>query len=348
MKKLLVTLFTVCLVLSFLAATAGAKDKVIEWRGDTLLGANSGEAKLYQWFCDEVKKRSNGRLVITMYPGRALGIPVTELYRALKAGAVEMSLGFAEFQQGDAPALSIDSRFGLLPNRSLRWAIHKLIEPTRKRILEEEWNTVLLGGHLLFNTNCGIVSNIDGDSWKDFAGKKIRVSAKDSSRVYNLCGTSPVFMPLGETYQALKTGVIDGIDTSPRSVVERSLYEVAKNYNIVWYPGSVAWACEYYVSKKHWDKLPADLQAIVQEVATEATRKGDCIATDPRTEKVDLDKMKKNGMTIKWFSEENMHKAHMAAVRALSEYMSETKDKNCHLIFDQMKPYLPIDLALKE
>ena len=86
----------------------------------------------------------------------------------------------------------------------------------------------MLGGFPLYNTLDGIVSNIDGSTWADFKGKKIRVSAPDSKRVFELCGTSSVYMPLGETYQGLKTGVIDGVDTSPRSVIERSLNEVAK------------------------------------------------------------------------------------------------------------------------
>jgi TRAP-type C4-dicarboxylate transport system substrate-binding protein len=227
MKKMIALLVAgICCMVT--TSRVSAATEPIKWRCHTLLAASSGEVQNLQWFCDEVKKRTGDRLEITVYPGGALGIPVQELYRSLKAGVVEMAMGFSEFQQGDAPALSLDSRFYLWQNKSQRWAIHQLLKPLRTKILEEDWSIELLDGFPLYNTLDGIVSNIDGQTWADFKGKKIRVSAPDSKRVFEICGTSPIYMPLGETYQALKTGVIDGIDTSPRSVIERSLNAIAK------------------------------------------------------------------------------------------------------------------------
>ena len=340
MKKISMAMVTVAFCFMLISSVGFAAD-TIKWRCHTILNANSGEVQNLMWFCDQVKQRTGGRLEISVFPGGALGIPVQELYRSLKAGVVEMAMDFPEFQQGDAPALSLDSRFYLWGNRSQRWAIHELINPLRKKILEEDWNIMLLGGFPLYNTLDGIVSNIDGSSWSDFKGKKIRVSAPDSKRVFELCGTSAVYMPLGETYQGLKTGVIDGVDTSPRSVVERSLNEVAKNYVNVGHPGTVLWSCEFYVGKRHWDKLPADIQKIVQECAADAARKGACESSDPRTEKVYLDKMKSSGMTIRYFAEDELEKTRQAAIKAFWEFMEGNKDPRVIQVFELIKPYVP-------
>lgn len=340
MKKISMAMVAVAFCFMLISSVGFAAD-TIKWRCHTILNANSGEVQNLMWFCDQVKQRTGGRLEISVFPGGALGIPVQELYRSLKAGVVEMAMDFPEFQQGDAPALSLDSRFYLWGNRSQRWAIHELINPLRKKILEEDWNIMLLGGFPLYNTLDGIVSNIDGSSWADFKGKKIRVSAPDSKRVFELCGTSAVYMPLGETYQGLKTGVIDGVDTSPRSVVERSLNEVAKYYVNVGHPGTVLWSCEFYVGKRHWDKLPADIQKIVQECAADAARKGACESSDPRTEKVYLDKMKSSGMTIRYFAEDELDKTRQAAIKAFWEFMEGNKDPRVIQVFELIKPYVP-------
>ncbi|MEO8128903.1 MAG: TRAP transporter substrate-binding protein DctP [Bryobacteraceae bacterium] len=323
------------------ATAALAADPTFKWRAETLLNADAGEVENFKWFADKVKERTKGRMEITIYPGGALNIPVTELYRSLKAGVVEMSMGFSEFQAGDAPALSLDSRFYLW-NKAERWAMHESLKPLRTRILAEDWGVVLLDGFPLYNTLDGIVSNVPGNTWADFKGKKIRVSAPDSRRVYELNGVSGVFMPLAETYQALKTGVIDGIDTSPRSVVERSLYEVAKHYVNVGYPGSVMWTCELYVSKRHWDKLPADIKTIMQETAQETARRGLAISNDPRTENVYLDKMRANGMTISYFPEAELEKSRQAAATALLEFMKDKQDRpRLVQVFDMIKPQMP-------
>lgn len=255
-----------------------------------------------------------------------------------------MAMGFSEFQAGDAPALSLDSRFYLWRDRSQRWAIHNLLEPARKKIFTEEWDIELLGGYPLYNTNDGIVTNIDGNGWDDFKGKKIRVSVPDSKRVFELCGTSAVYMPLGELYQALKTGVIDGVDTSPRTVVGRSLYKVAKFYYPVGYPGTVLWTCEILVSKKHWDKLPADLQQIVREAAADASRKGACEATDPRTEEAYMAKMREKGMEIRFFSDEDMKRSQQAALQAYKEFVADSDNENVKKMAGLMAPYLPDEI----
>ena len=341
MKKHSMVLSLVVLFLTAFLLSAASAAETFKWRADAILNEKTGEVKNFQWFADQVKARSNGRLEIQVFPGGSLGIPATGLYRALKSGVVHMAMGFSEFQAGDAPALSLDSRFYLWRDRSQRWAMHNLLEPARREIFNNDWGIALLGGYPLYNTNDGIVTDIDAQGWDDFKGKKIRVSAPDSKRVYELNGASAVFMSMGDLYQALKTGVIDGVDTSPRTVVGRSLFEVAKYYYPAGYPGTVLWTCEILVSKTHWDELPADLQQIVREAAADASRRGAAQATDPRTEAQYLDKMREKGMTIRFFSDQDMQRSQQAALKAYKEFVSSSDDQNVKKMADIMAPYLP-------
>lgn len=344
MKKIFMALVVLSMVAGSMWGGSALAAEKFKWRADAILGEKSGEVQNFQWFCDEVRKRSDGRLDIQVFPGGSLGIPANGLYRELKSGVVHMAMGMSEFQAGDAPALSLDSRFYLWADRSQRWAIHNLLEPVRREIFVNDWGIELLGGYPLYNTTDGIVTNIEGKGWDDFKGKKIRVSAPDSKRVFEICGTSAVYMPMGELYQALKTGVIDGVDTSPRTIIGTSLYEVAKYYYPVGNPGTVLWTCEIIVSKKHWDKLPADLQQIVREAAADASRKGACEATDPRTEETYLQKMREKGMEIRYFSDEDLSRSQQAALQAYKEFIASTDDPNVKRVADLMAPYLPDEI----
>ena len=313
-----------------------------EWRVDCVLLATSGEVKNLQWFCDLVKERSGGRLKLTVYPGLSLGVAVTETYHALKNGTIEMAMAFPEFMVGHAPALSLEGRDGIWPDRDRRWLINKVLFPYRQKIFNEDWGIHSLGSFPLYAVNTGFYTKFPVKTWNDLKGKKVRASSEHYLLTFRSLGAAPLFMPLGEAYMALKTGVIDGVETSPRSGVERSLFEVAKHYTIVWPSGtSGSWSAEFAVSKKHWDKLPADLQAIVQECANDAIVKGFQEAFHPDVEKPYLDKLKAAGVNITFLPLQEREKTAKAAREILRKYMEGSKDARNQEIYKIIKPFLP-------
>lgn len=84
MKKVFLMLIATAVLAGSLGISnpAFAAD-TFKWRADAILNEKTGEVQNFQWFCDEVRKRSGGRLDIQVFPGGSLGIPPNGLYRAL-------------------------------------------------------------------------------------------------------------------------------------------------------------------------------------------------------------------------------------------------------------------------
>ena len=102
----------------------------------------------------------------------------------------------------------------------------------------------------------------------DLAGLKMRVPPQE---IYVLTaqalGSSPQEMPVSEVYGALKTGVLDGQDNPPSNIWDYRFYEVQKFMTITNY----ATGPDPLIVDLNWyQRLPADLRKIFDQVAREA------------------------------------------------------------------------------
>ncbi|MBN1648818.1 MAG: TRAP transporter substrate-binding protein, partial [Spirochaetales bacterium] len=102
----------------------------------------------------------------------------------------------------------------------------------------------------------------------DLAGMKFRVMQNEVFvNMVNALGASATPMAYGEVYTALSTGVIDGAENNYPSFYTSSHYEVAKYYTQdehLRVPEIVLF------SKKTWDKLSKEDQALLMKAAAES------------------------------------------------------------------------------
>lgn len=77
----------------------------------------------------------------------------------------------------------------------------------------------------------------------------------------------PVTVAWGELYAAMQTGVAEAMESSLPGYTGSKLYEVAPNLALTQHTLQVNHTS---MSTLSWNKLPEDLQAIVQEAATAA------------------------------------------------------------------------------
>jgi TRAP-type C4-dicarboxylate transport system substrate-binding protein len=83
----------------------------------------------------------------------------------------------------------------------------------------------------------------------------------------NAMGGNGIAMATGEIFSALQTGVIDGAENNPPTMLEHNHYQNAKFYTLTQHlilPEPVV------MSKATWTKLTPDQQALVKKVAVEA------------------------------------------------------------------------------
>jgi TRAP-type C4-dicarboxylate transport system substrate-binding protein len=102
-------------------------------------------------------------------------------------------------------------------------------------------------------------------------GLKIRVQQSDLFiAMVEAMGGNPTPMPFGEVYSGLQTGVIDGAENNFPSYYNTRHFEVSKSYSLTEH----SMAPEVLVmSKRSWDKLSAEDQALIRKSAKESVVK---------------------------------------------------------------------------
>ena len=102
----------------------------------------------------------------------------------------------------------------------------------------------------------------------DMKGLKIRVQQSDLFvAMVEALGANPTPMPYGEVYTALKTGIVDAAENNWPSYESSRHFETAKYYNL----SEHSLAPEVLVfSKKVWDALPKEDQALLRKTAKES------------------------------------------------------------------------------
>ncbi len=106
----------------------------------------------------------------------------------------------------------------------------------------------------------------------DLAGVKLRMPGTDAWQFLGKAlGASPVPLPFTEIYTALQTGAIDGQDNPLPTDKDSKFYEVTKQIVLTSHLVDLNYVA---FSKKVWDSLSADQQAIVQKAADDASEQG--------------------------------------------------------------------------
>jgi TRAP-type C4-dicarboxylate transport system substrate-binding protein len=83
----------------------------------------------------------------------------------------------------------------------------------------------------------------------------------------NAMGAQGVAMNTGEIFSALQTGVIDGAENNPPTMLEHNHYREATNYSLT---GHLILPEPIVISKATWNKLTPEQQEIVKKYAKEA------------------------------------------------------------------------------
>ena len=207
---------------------------------------------------EELQKRSDGRITYTTYYGSALG-GGPEHFDIVKDGLSDMGYFTATWTPDRFPLTDV-----------LSMPVHVLGKDVAvdvgnemyERLLHQEFNDVKVLS--LNGCVCSYIwTTTPVHNLEDLKGLKIRTPGGLQTYMIESLGAEPVFMPLGDVYLSMETGVIDGIVTCPMLYKGYKLQELGK------YAVKATFGCVsegVIMNKKLYDKMPADLQAIVEEV----------------------------------------------------------------------------------
>ena len=102
---------------------------------------------------------------------------------------------------------------------------------------------------------------------EDLKGMKIRCTGL-ATKIVTALGGTPVAMPMGETYDALSSGVVDGSMAPQESLKSWKWGEVVK-YTTEYYGASYSTGIFVVMNKDKWNSLPPDIQKIIEKVNEE-------------------------------------------------------------------------------
>ncbi len=212
-----------------------------------------------------ITEMSGGRLTVKVYGAKEL-VPAFEVFDAVSGGAAEMGHGAAYYWKGKNEAFQFFTTvpFGLTAQEMNGW----LFYGGGMQLWEKAYADFNLLPLACGNTGVqmGGWFNKQINSIQDLKGLKMRIPGL-GGEVLKRAGGTPVNLPGGELFTALKSGNIDATEwVGPYNDLAFGLYKAAKYY---YYPG---WhepgpTLEALVNKKAFDALPKDLQSIVRNAA---------------------------------------------------------------------------------
>jgi TRAP-type mannitol/chloroaromatic compound transport system substrate-binding protein len=331
-RSLLALFFLISFILP--NATAIAADKVIKWRLQAFWPSSSSSYKqAVLSVVEQVKERTNGRLIIQPYGGNAL-VPTNEILTAVERGMIEIGVASGGYYRDKIPIGGI--AFGLPFSFRNYWEVayfHHVLgfeEMLRKAYAEHG---------VWYCTESVLASEIGSKkplrTMADFKGLKIRSYGVNSSFLSSI-GASPVNLHAAEIYPALASGVIDAeFWGGTQAQKDMGFYDVCK-YHLktkLCLAGTIA----YMVNQKAIDKLPEDIQSILYSTIKEhfwLRFHGFIYGEIMATEKI----QKEDGVTITTLSPEEQNKMSAAAMKIWDK--EAKKNEDCAKAVQMMKTFL--------
>lgn len=209
---------------------------------------------------NKIREATGGKLDIKLFPANQLGSD-TDLLSQVRSGGVEffnqassilatlapaagiVNTGFA-FQDYDAVWKAMDGDLGTY--------VRAQIEKAGIVTVSRPWDN----GFRQISSSTRVVKTPD-----DLKGFKIRVpQAPMLTSLFKALDAGPSPINFNELYSALQTGVVEGQENPLPIIATAKLYEVQKSISLTSHVWDAYWILG---NRRAWEKLPADMRAIV-------------------------------------------------------------------------------------
>lgn len=245
--------------------------KVINWKMATSWSTGIPlYVEMAEFFAEEVKRASNGRLVIEVFPGGSIA-PALEISEAVSTGIAEIGHHWPGYDIGkDATAALIGGYpASVSSDAMLHWIYnyggYELWHEWRK----DKFNLIAFPGGLR-PQEVFLHSRKPVRTLSDLQGLKVRTVGA-WAEILPKMGASVVSLAGDEVLPSLERGVIDATEwATPGENLVMGFHEIA-DYIII--PG-VHQPCapfEFVINNSAWDELSDDLKMIVENAAKVTT-----------------------------------------------------------------------------
>jgi len=243
-------------------APTPAPPEKIELTFATYFPPVSGQAGVWEEYCGEIEKRTNGRVKITYYPGGSL-LASPDIAEGVKAGIADIGYMGIGHTPGRFPVLEAICVYSGFPSAFVANHVNDDFYKEFKPKELDAYYVIGVSGNAPFN----IWSSKPIYNLEDMKGIKIRAPGRDADRA-NALGATPVMVPSAEMFDALSKGVIDALFGPFEMAKTFRLAEVCNYVVVSWQIAPVAnWITGMNVNT--YNNLPADIQTVFDQVSAE-------------------------------------------------------------------------------
>ena len=271
------------------AATAVAQTK-IKWAH--VYEVNEPYHKQSVWAAEEIKKRTNGKFDIQVFPASSLG-KETDINQGLSLGTVDMIISGPSFAARTYPRVGIAYYPFIFRDGDHLLAFAKT---DLFKEMAEEYRTKT-GIAMLAYTYYGARHTTSNRAFKDCAGMKgLKIRVPDVAAYMatpKACGANPTPIAFAEVYLALQNGTVEAQENPLPTIEAKKFYEVQKHIMLT---GHIVDGLVTQVAPHIWNKLSADEKKIFTEVTQEAALRASNDIKKREGELVDF--FRKEGLTI--------------------------------------------------
>ena len=273
------------------ASVASAQDKIELKLSHFLPPTHGMHVDFMEPWAKELEKRTNGKVVVRIFPGTSTLGNVANQWDQVQAGVVDIGHGLTGLPRGRFPRTEIMQLPYMAVNADQ--ATRTLMAMLPKYLAEEYKGVKVLALHAHNNghihTRAKKVATLE-----DLKGLRIRGPSATVGAMLEALGATQVGLPPGQVYENLEKGVIDGVAFPWDGVKGFRVDELAKFhleaglYNSTFY---------FVMNQKKYDSLPADVKKAIDDIS------GDNLAPKfgpwwNAWDKAGLDAVKARGNTI--------------------------------------------------
>lgn len=258
LKKTVTAVAVSGLALSALSGQAVAQDKeVIKWRVQSHWpSASSSYEDSLMLLKKRLEERTNGRLILQPFESGAL-FPAKETFNAVSRGVIPMGTISPAYIRDKVSVAGIASGLPFAFRNVWEAAyFHKHMGFEQMIRDEAAEYGVYYSTDKVYPTEMVVKEPIE--SWEDFQSLKLR-SSGTLQKFLTEAGAAASYLPGGELYPALSSGVVDGAHWgAAQGAMSMSLYEQAKYH--VKPPLNIAGTDAFIINQEAMDELPADIR----------------------------------------------------------------------------------------
>jgi TRAP-type transport system periplasmic protein len=265
MKRSVIFMFFACFfcVYFLTSGISQGAEKVIKLDFSSTLPPQSAASLLFAEFSKDIEKQTADRVKVTYHPGGTL-LPPNQTFDGVTNGIADMGFSGMGATAGRFPVMEVmDLPLGL--KDCMTGA--RLMEDLYIKFKPKEFDKVKV---LFFMSTSPTVFHTAKSvkTLEDLKGMKIRTSGGLNVKVVEALGAVPVVMNVGDTYDALSKGVVNGVQFAFAGIRDLHWNDVIK-YSTINVRSSTLNNGYLIMNKDKWNSLTPGDQRIIDKLADE-------------------------------------------------------------------------------